>query len=440
MKSIFFHKTVYYTGGVCAALFMAGYFVPVLFQLAQIGLFLLLLSTGIDLLLLYRIRQGIVASRQLPDKLSIGDENTIRLFISNRYPYALSVQVIDELPIILQVRDWQRRLRLPAKASDTIIYQIRPLSRGLYFFDQINVIVDGPLHLVKRRYIIKARQEIKVYPSFLQMRKFHLMAISNRLQEAGIKRLRKLGHSSEFEQIRDYVRGDDYRIINWKATSRKGSLMINNYTDEKSQQVYSVINIGRVMKMPFEGMTLLDYAINASLVLSNVALLRQDKAGLISFAEKVGNFVTADKRPGQMNRLMETLYNQNTRFLEADYERLYATIRNRMTSRGLIVLFTNFESLEALQRELPALKRIAHYHLLLVVFFENTAISGLLEDPARDLEQVYIKTIAEKFAFEKKQMVRELRQNGIMSVLTRPQDLTVHTINKYLELKNRNFI
>nr|WP_262915619.1 DUF58 domain-containing protein [Niabella ginsengisoli] len=272
------------------------------------------------------------------------------------------------------------------------------------------------------------------------MRRFQLLAATNRLQEAGIKRIRRLGHSSEFEQIKEYVRGDDYRTINWKATGRRGNLMINNYTDEKSQQVYCIINKGRVMKMPFDGMTLLDYAINASLVLSNIAMIKQDKAGLVTFAEKLDTFLTADKKPGHMNLILESLYKQQTNFLEADYEKMYATIRNRVTNRGLVVLFTNFESLESLKRDIPAFKKIAHYHLLLIVFFENTAIKGLIETNAEDLEQVYIKTIAEKFSFEKKQMVKELQQNGILSVLTTPEQLTVNTINKYLELKNRNYI
>jgi len=241
----------------------------------------------------------------------------------------------------------------------------------------------------------------------------------------------------EFEQIKEYVRGDDYQTINWKATARKSDLMVNNYTDEKSQQIYSLVNKGRIMKMPFEGMTLLDYSVNASLVLSNVALVRQDKAGLITFAENIDAFLQADKKPTQMNLVLETLYRQQTRFLEADFEKLYSVIRNRITHRSLLVLFTNFESMDSLQREMASLKLIAQYHLLLVVFFENTELKKLTDSRAVTMEDIYIKTIAEKFAFEKRLMVKELHKNGILSVLTSPQNLTIDTINKYLELKNK---
>jgi uncharacterized protein (DUF58 family) len=269
------------------------------------------------------------------------------------------------------------------------------------------------------------------------MRRYQLLAATNKLQDAGVKKIRRIGHSMEFEQIKDYVRGDDYRTINWKATARKSDLMVNNYTDERSQQIYCLVNKGRVMKMPFGGLTLLDYAINASLVLANVALVKQDRAGLITFEKNLDTYLPADKKPTQMNLVLETLYRQKTDFLESDFEKLYSVIRNRVTNRSLMVLFTNFESLEGLQRAMPALKKIAHYHLLLVIFFENTELKALVDGPSDSLEDIYIKTIAEKFMFEKRQMVKELHKNGIQAILTVPEQLTVNTINKYLELKRR---
>jgi uncharacterized protein (DUF58 family) len=216
--------------------------------------------------------------------------------------------------------------------------------------------------------------------------------------------------------------------------------MVNHFTDEKSQQIYCVINKGRMMKMPFEGLSLLDYAINASLVLSNVALIKHDKAGLITFSEEIGAFLPADKRATQMNAVLEILHNQKTRYLESDFEKLYSLIRNKITQRSLLVLFTNFESMSSLQRELPFLRKIAKYHLLLVVFFENTEVKQLVEEDAKDVEGVYIKTIAEKFIQEKKMIVKELHKYGILSILTAPQNVTVNTVNKYLELKTRQAI
>jgi len=437
MKTFYFNKIVYYIAGAASAVFVLSYFQPALFRIGGLILLLLALAVVTDAILVFAKKNGIVAKRVTTERFSIGDPNKVVLHLTNKYDFPVRVGIIDELPIQFQDRDWIRKARIEQDKDFDIEYYLQPVTRGEYIFDNINVFVHGPLQLVKRRYIFPGRQIVKVYPSYIQMRRYQLLAVSNRLQEAGVKRIRKLGHSMEFEQIKEYVRGDDFRTINWKATARRESLMVNNYTDERSQQIYCIINKGRVMKMPFAGMSLLDYAINASLVLANVALVKQDKAGLITFAENLDAFIQADKKTTQMNLLLETLYRQETKYLEADFEKLFSVIRNRITNRSLLILFTNFESLESLQRELPALKRIARYHLLLVVFFENTELKVLTEKKAIKIEDIYIKTIAEKFAFEKKLMVKELHMNGILSILTSPEHLTVNTINKYLELKTR---
>ncbi|HET9431834.1 MAG TPA: DUF58 domain-containing protein [Chitinophagaceae bacterium] len=437
LNSFYLNKLVYYIAGSAAVVYLLSYFYPFLFRLGGLILLLLLVAVIIDAILLFGKKDGFEAFRLLPERFSIGDMNKVVIGLENKYNFPVRISIIDELPVQFQERKWLRKTQLRSNANQELDYFLRPVSRGEYDFFDINVFVHGPISLVKRRYIFPAAKTVKVYPSYVQMRRYQLLALSNRLQEVGVKRIRRIGHSMEFEQIKEYVRGDDYRTINWKATARKDGLMVNNYTDERSQQIYCLINKGRVMKMPFEGMTLLDHAVNASLVLSNVALVKHDKAGLISFAESLDTFLLADKKPTQMNLLLEALYKQQTRFLEADYEKLFSIIRNRITHRSLLVLFTNFESLEGLQRELPALKKIAHYHLLLVVFFENTELKSLIDKKAATIEDIYIKTIAEKFALEKRQMIRELHMNGIPSILTSPEHLTVNTVNKYLELKTR---
>jgi uncharacterized protein (DUF58 family) len=437
LKSFYLHKIVYYIAGLAAVLFIISYFFPLLYRIAEVILILLLIAVVADLLLMYSKNNGLSAKRITAERWSNGDENKVLLELVNLYPFPVLTHIIDELPVQFQERKWLRKLFIKRNGENSLTYIVRPVERGEYIFGNINVYAHSPLKLVKRRYTFFSEEIVKVYPSYVQMRRYQLLAIGNRLQEAGVKRVRKLGHSMEFEQIKEYVPGDDYRTVNWKATARKGSLMTNNYTDERSQQIYCAVNKGRVMKMPFDGMSLLDYAVNASLVLSNVALGKQDKAGLITFAENLDTFLPADKKPTQMSLMLEALYKQKTRFLESDFEKLFSVIRNRITHRSLIILFTNFESLESLQREMPSLKRIAKYHLLVVVFFENTELRKLQEGHAAAMEDIYIKTIAEKFAFEKKLMVKELIANGIISILTTPENLTVNTINKYLELKNK---
>ncbi|AQG82574.1 cell division protein FtsB [Spirosoma montaniterrae] len=431
-------------------LFVAAYALPLLFPLAKLAFFVFLSAIVIDAWLLFRpgnVRDKLpfFARRDVPDRLSNGDNNPLTIYLENRYNFQVDVEVVDEIPFQFQRRDLLFRARLNTRETQTIRYELRPTRRGEYSFGAVNVFVLTPLGLLKRRFQFGQGKIVAVYPSFLQMRQYELLAATNRLNEVGVKRIRRLGHSMEFEQVRPYTTGDDVRTINWKATARRSdprgtSLQINAYQDERSQPVYCLIDKGRVMRSPFEGLTLLDYAINASLVLSNIALLKQDRAGILTFSDHVGQLLPADRRSGQMLKIMNVLYRQKTRFLETDYESLYANVRTHIRQRSLLLLFTNFETVSGMQRQLPYLRRLAKDHLLLVIFFENTELRALLDQPARDTETIYLKTIGEKFAYEKKQIVKELAQYGIQTILTAPQNLTANTVNKYLELKARGLI
>ena len=424
----------------CIVLFIISFFVPEFYPVIKILLLIFVLLLVIDYVFLFLLSKLPSAKRIIADRLSNGDDNKVEIQVKNNMPFTVYMEIIDELPVQFQKRDWKLKQRFKAGEQKNILYKLRPVERGEYYFGRIIMYVKSLLGLLMRRHNIEADEIVPVYPSYQQMRKYELLSQTTIQAEHGNKRMRKIGHSMEFEQIKEYVRGDDIRSVNWKATARKGSLMVNNYTDEKSQQVYCIIDKGRLMKMPFGGLTLLDYAINSTLVLANVCLQKQDKIGLMTFANKMGSLLAADRKPIQRENILQLLYNQETAFLESDYEMLYMQIRNRIKHRSLIVLYTNFESLSGLNRQLNYLRSIARHHLLMVIFFENTELHKLSHLDARNVEEVYIKTIAEKFEFEKRLIVKELKKHGILSILTAPEKLTINAVNKYLELKARQAI
>lgn len=295
-----------------------GYAFAPFFTIGQWALFVLALSVLVDGVMLYRVR-GIRAFRQCATRFSNGDENAVNIRVESSYPYPVAVEVVDEIPFVFQLRNVDFRMKLRASEGRTITYHLRPTRRGIYSFGRIRVFVAGRMGLLSRRYTCGAPQDVKVYPSYLMLHRYELLAISDNLTELGIKRIRRVGHHTEFEQIKEYVKGDDYRTINWKASARRHELMVNVYQDERSQQIYNVIDKGRVMQQAFRGMTLLDYAINASLVLSYVAMRKEDKAGLVTFNEHFDTFVHASRQPGQMKTLLENLYSQQTTFGETDF-------------------------------------------------------------------------------------------------------------------------
>ena len=429
----------YLAAGSCVILYTCAYFYPPLMPIVNIFFIGICLLALVDYVFMFLLFRAPGASRKVSDRLSNGEENSVKLSINNKMPFVIKAEIIDELPEQLQERNLQMTKTLLPREQTTVKYLLKPVQRGPYHFGDIILFLQSQLGLVKRRQNIPAAETVKVYPSFTHLGRYALMAKAN-MAEQGSRRMRKIGQSMEFEQIKDYVTGDDIRSINWKATARKGGLMVNNYTDERSQQVYCIIDKGRLMKMPFYGLSLLDYAVNATLALTNICLQKQDKIGLISFSDKPGSIVAADRKPIQRENIMQVLYREATGFMESDYEMLYMQVRNKIKQRSLLILFTNFESLNGLKRQVNYLRSIAKHHLLLVVFFENTELTKLSVAKAHNTEDVYVKTIADKFAYEKRMVVKELQQYGILSVLSSPEQLTVNAINKYLELKAKQAI
>jgi uncharacterized protein (DUF58 family) len=439
-NSLYLQQRFFIALGILVVLFVFAFFFERLIDYFKIGLFVIIGLLVFDILLLYRTKNAIKASRNLPDKFSNGDKNPVDILVTNQYSSAIHIKIIDELPIQFQERSFEIKELLQKSDSKTFPYTVRPTERGEYHFGGLQIFASTTLGFAQRKFSFNQDAMVPNYPSFLQLRKYELMAFTNKLRDYGLKKIRRIGHTMEFEQIKDYVQGDDVRNINWKASAKRNQLMINQFQDEKSQPVYSVIDKGRVMKMPFEELKLVDYAINSTLVISNIALKKGDKAGMFSFSNKVSNQVMAQKRASQMNLILETLYNLDTDFKESDFARLYIDIKRSITQRSLLLLYTNFETMDALHRQLPYLQAIAKNHLLVVIFFENTELKELVKQPAVSTQEIYQKTIAEKFIYEKKLIVTELNKYGIQTILTEPQQLTVNTINKYLEIKARGLL
>lgn len=405
-----------------------------------IGLCLLVLVVALialDAVMLFA-RGGVEASRSCAERFSNGDDNEVVLHIRNTGWVPLRLHVIDEAPVELHRRDLSFEMSLDAGGERSVNYSLRPVRRGRMDFGNIVVVAETSLRLAQRTFRCPAAQQVKVYPSFMMLNRMEILSVSNSLVEAGIKRIRRVGNNTEFEQIKDYVQGDDYRTINWKATARRSQLMVNVYQDERSQQIYSLIDKGRLMQQAFNGMTLLDYAINAALVLSYVAINKDDKAGLMTYAAQFDTFVRAGRQHGHMRTILENLYHQQTEFGEPDYAALCKQVNRYVNRRSFIVMFTAFSGMSDLNRCLPYLKQMNSRNRLLIVFFDDVEMRRFIDSPMEDALDYFQHVSAERYQYERRLIVSTLRQNGIFSMFTTPDQLIVNVVNRYLEMKSRN--
>lgn len=424
-----------------AVLFTLSFPLPFLMFLAVACLLVLSALLVLDIYLLFKVKNPVHAHRKHAKTLSLGDENEVRIELENRCNFKINIAIIDELPEQLQVRDFAIKAMLDAfKKRLTVNYHIQPKSRGIYSFQNINLFISSPLGIIERRLIIEAYEDVPVYPSIIQMKNFELKALTSISHFPGVKKIRRIGHSYEFEQIKQYIPGDDTRSINWSASSRTSELMVNQYQDERSQPVYCIIDKGRTMRMPFNGLSLLDYAINTSLVISNIVLRKYDKAGLLTFSNKLGSYVKAEKHTQQLNKIIQNLYQEKVNWLESDYELLYSSVSNFIRGRSLLFIFTNFESVYALERILPLLRKLNKMHLLVVMYFDNVELKSFSEQACADLLSIHQQTAAKELIAQKLQIRQVLKMHGIQSFKTTPDNLSLDTVNKYLELKSRGYI
>ncbi len=439
-KSLYLTSRVFYILASIAVLFLVSYWFRPLYPIAWLLVWGLLILFLFDTVILYTNKQGIKANRIVPEKFSNSDHNAVPIRIQNRYSFTVHTEIIDEIPIQFQKRDFLKNITVPPKSAVDFQYSLRPVERGEYIFGSLHVYTMTKVYLVKRRYSFDTAAMVKIYPSFIQMKKYDFLAIDNKLTLFGLKKIRRIGHTMEFEQIKEYVNGDDIRTINWKATAKHGNLMVNQFQDEKSQPIYSIIDASRVMKMPFNELSLLDYAINSCLAFSNIALKKHDKVGMLTFSDSVTNFLPSNGKKTYINNISESLYNIKTQFMDSDFGLLYGHVKRYINHRSLLLLYTNFEHISALKRQLPFLQALAKKHVLVVIFFENTELNQLIYQKTEDVQAIYDQTIAQQFAYDKKIMIKELQKHGIQTVLTAPEDLTVNTINKYLEIKARGIL
>ena len=433
------HRFFHILAGVGLCYFLA-FFFPELTWFAHGFLCLLMVLFIVDSMLLFNQKDAIYSQRILPEKLSNGDENSVKIDIKNNYPFRVDLKIIDEIPFQFQKRDFLIKKTILPQGSSFFEYILIPKERGEYVFGGLNIFAKSPIGLVSRKFVFQKEASLPSYPSFVHLRKYELMALQNEFLLGGIKKIRKLGHTMEFEQIRDYVQGDDIRSINWKATSKANKLMVNQYQDERSQRIYMLIDKGRTMQMPFQGLSLLDYSINAVMALSHIILKKSDRAGMMTFSQKTENKVQAEQKSGQLKKISEALYNIKTNFYESDFSRLYQDVKTTISQRSLVLLFTNFETLDAVNRQMKYLRGIARNHLLVVIFFKNSELNDLMNKKPENIQEVYDEIIAEKLEFEKKLIIQELRKYGIFTIYTLPENLNIEVINKYLEIKARGIL
>jgi uncharacterized protein (DUF58 family) len=419
-----------------ALLLAAGSLEPPFLVLAPLALLAALAALGVDWSLLPR-RRAITVRRRHEPRLSLGADNLIQIEVENAAPRLLRFELRDETPPECRASAVYLTGAAPAGGSTTVRYTLRPSRRGDHAFGDVVLRWESPLGLLRRQATFPAAEPVKVYPNLLEIRKYDLLVRRGRLQEAGLRTSRRFGTGTEFESLREYQPGDDYRRINWKATARRGHPMTAEFETERSQNVLAVLDAGRLMATEVGGLTKLDHALNTSLLLAYVAALRGDRVGLLAFSDRVLAYLPPRRGRRAFLAMLATLYNLTAEPIEPDFDRAFQFLATRQMRRSLLVLFTDLTDRDASSALVQHLTRLAQRHLAVCVTLADPAVLTAASATPSTTAAVYERVVAARLLEERAEVLGALRQRGAVTLDVPADRLTVAVVNKYLELKAR---
>jgi uncharacterized protein (DUF58 family) len=367
-------------------------------------------------------------------KLYFKAENTIFFYVKNNFRHKLEVEVKDERLRHFNIVGKDMKHVVEAGEEAVFSYAVIPAKRGSFVSGKVYLRYRGLMGLCKKYVTVASAAAYKVYPNIKDLSKYRLMTQKNRFLPTGEKNLPQYGAGSEFESLRSYVEGDDFRKINWAATARENKLIVNQEQMERDQPVYILLDIGRPMSYMVKGFKKLDYSINAALILCDIVNLQGDKAGLLVFDSKVQTHIAPGQGPLHRNLLMETLYNVADNRQTANYEGAFQTLCERQKRRSLVFIFTDFEILEEAEDLISHIAILKRRHMPIVVFMENESLAAMAgaTAPKRTYDKI-LKQTAQDFCDERKKIIRTLNIMGIPSVESTAEQFTLSAVNRYLQ-------
>lgn len=388
---------------------------------------------------LFFMQRHAKAYRTCEAHLSLGAQNDVAVTVANPGRLPLWVRVKDEPPYEFALSGSRESvLRVPPAATASYHYRVQPVARGGYRFGALNLRISGPLRLAIVQRKEAAEWAVRVYPNLLEIRNFDLLTRRGRLLETGIKPAHIRGGGTEFETLRDYVPGDDYRRINWGATARRGRPIMNEYDSDRSQNVMLAIDAGRLMTACAGELTKLDHAVNAALILGYAAVTNGDCVGLLVFADEIVAYLAPSKGHRQLNKIIEALYGIQPSLVDPDFRKALSFLSASCRKRSLVSLFTDIASEETSHGLVEGMAMLKPVHLPVCISISDPLVTKAMTDPARTVPGVFEKAVACEIVEERRRVHRRLQRAGVAVVDAPPGSLMQASVRKYLAIKSRS--
>lgn len=418
---------------------LAGSLLGALFPVFIVYNSILLLLWLVDLVITPG-RSAFEVERVCEEKFSLGTDNEVAVKVRNNSGYQLVLELKDEVPAFFKIKDSIVKIKAVPHSESEGRYSVLPEKRGEFRFGLIHCRYRGILRLCTKKGRYNTERKYKVYPNLKDLRKYSIAALNKTNLAYGIKKSRVYGIGTDFESLREYAEGDDYRKINWMATARSNKFIVNTYGPEKNQQVFVLLDSSRVMNSEINYIKKLDYAINSAFLLADVAIKKGDNTGLLVFDSNVKRFVKPGKGLNQFQLIAENLYNVEENLVTADYKSAFAYLNEQQKRRSLLCIFTELFNTEEALNLAAAIKNIARRHVALVITIKDERLYEQADCGVKDSNDVFLKGSAIKLLEEREKIKRILFDSGIACIDVPPDRLSIETVNKYLSMKAGNVV
>lgn len=371
--------------------------------------------------------------RQIPGSLALGRWSEVRLQVSHDFSEPVTLEMFDHVPPGLSFENLPLSVALPPGQFSEVGYRLRPLQRGHFTFRHCEIQLPSPLGLWSGKRLLDVPGDIRVYPDFARLYGGQLLAVDNWLSQLGVRQRQRRGQGLEFHQLREFREGDSLRQIDWKATARQRTPIAREYEDERDQQIIFMLDCGRQMRSQDGELSHFDHALNACLLLSYVALRQGDAVGLSTFADDQPRYLDPVKGSGQLNVLLNGVYDLDSTQRSADYQTAIQQILNRQKRRALVVLITNIR--EEDDELVAAVKRLSIQHLVMIASLREGLLAHLRQAPVQTLDEAldYCTTVAYENA--QADVHDRLRAHGISVINAGTEQLGVELVTRYLKMK-----
>lgn len=436
---VWFAPRAYWVLTLIALLAAAGAAVPPLWWIALLVAAAFVAALALDVIA-GPPTSAISVQRIAPEPFSLRRSGTIAYRVRNTSAREVHVAIVEAPASLLRFDADETTGAIPARSEATLERPVTPVVRGSASLDALFVTFENSIGILRRRVRLRERASIRVYPDLSAVERYGTLTARNRLIEAGLRRMRLRGAGTEAESVRDWSAGDPFRAINWKATARRGKLMVAQYEVERSQNVMIVLDAGRLMMPRVGEQRKFDYAVTAALSVASIAALANDKVGIVAFAGEIMRAFAPRPSGRSLTRIAEEIHDVEPRFEESDYERAFTYVRTHVNKRSLIIFFTDMVDPVAQSTVLAQIGTLSRRHLVVCAFMNDAAIDRALATDPSGTGDAYAIGVALELREERRVAAATLARLGVRVIDVPARDLTTALIDQYLQIKQRGLL